>query len=61
MSDRYSGTVYNLACAQARAGRTDVALDHLRRAVELDPRFAEYGQTDDDLASIRDDPTFPPP
>ena len=56
-----AGTLYNLACAHARAGRTDVALDHLRRALELDPRFAEYAQTDGDLASIRDDPTFPPP
>jgi tetratricopeptide (TPR) repeat protein len=54
-----AGTLYNLACAQARAGRSDVALDHLRRAVDLDPRFAEYAQNDDDLASIRDDPAFP--
>ena len=55
-----AGTLYNLACANARAGRSDVALDHLRRAVELDPRFAEYAQSDDDLAPIRDDPGFPP-
>ena len=55
------GVHYNLACANARAGRRDVALDHLRRAVELEARFARYAQTDDDLASLRDDPAFPTP
>jgi len=55
----HAGTLYNLACAHARAGRTDVALDHLRRAVELQDTFATFAQTDDDLASIRDDSRFP--
>ena len=55
------GVHYNLACAKARAGRRDVALDHLRRAVELEARFAVYAQTDEDLASLRDDPAFPKP
>ena len=55
------GVHYNLACAKARAGRADDALRDLRRAVELQPRFAEYAQTDDDLASIRDDERFPRP
>ena len=32
----HGGTHYNLACAQARAGRPDPAFDHLARAVELD-------------------------
>lgn len=55
-----AGTHYNLACALARAGRPEEALDHLERAVELQPSFAEtYARTDDDLASIRDDPRFP--
>ena len=55
------GVHYNLACAKARAGRIDEALSDLRRAVELQPTFAEYAQADDDLASIRDDPGFPAP
>jgi tetratricopeptide (TPR) repeat protein len=53
------GTHYNLACAHARAGRPDEALEHLARAIELQERFAEYAHTDDDLASIREDPRFP--
>jgi tetratricopeptide (TPR) repeat protein len=53
------GVHYNLACAHARAGNSDVALEHLARAVELQPTFLEYAQRDDDLASIRDDERFP--
>jgi quercetin dioxygenase-like cupin family protein len=53
------GVHYNLACANARAGRSDVALDHLARAVALQASFAGYAQSDDDLASIRDDARFP--
>ena len=55
----HAGTHYNLACAHARAGRPEVAIDHLVRAVELQASFAEYAATDDDLATIRDDPRFP--
>ncbi len=55
------GTLYNLACALARAGRPGEALERLRQAVALEHRFLEYAQTDDDLASIRDDPAFPTP
>jgi quercetin dioxygenase-like cupin family protein len=55
----HAGTHYNLACAHARTGRPEVALDHLARAVELQASFAGYAQTDDDLASIRDDARFP--
>jgi tetratricopeptide (TPR) repeat protein len=57
----HAGTLYNLACARARAGRPEAALDSLRRAVELQASFAEYAQNDDDLASLRDDPGFPQP
>lgn len=56
--DNYN-VLYNLACAEARAGKPDSALDHLNRAVELDPRAREWAQQDEDLASIRDDPRFP--
>jgi tetratricopeptide (TPR) repeat protein len=54
-----AGLLYNLACAEARLGEPEAALGHLARAVELAPRFAEFAQGDEDLASIRDDPRFP--
>jgi tetratricopeptide (TPR) repeat protein len=54
-------TVYNLACALARAGRRDEALARVREAAALEDRFLELAQTDDDVASIRDDPSFPRP
>jgi tetratricopeptide (TPR) repeat protein len=53
-----AGSVYNLACAEAMLGETDAALEHLARAVELHPPFAEAARADDDLASLRDDPRF---
>lgn len=53
------GLFYNLACAEARLDETDAALEHLQRAVEISEQFAEYAKTDEDLASIRDDPRFP--
>jgi quercetin dioxygenase-like cupin family protein len=54
-------TYYNLACALARAGRSEEALDRLREATAREERFLELAQTDDDLDSIRDDPSFPRP
>jgi tetratricopeptide (TPR) repeat protein len=54
-----AGTLYNLACAEARAGRRDDALYHVRRAIEVDGRFAEHAQTDPDLDSVRGDERFP--
>jgi quercetin dioxygenase-like cupin family protein len=51
--------LYNVACAEALVGERAEALSHLRRAVELEPRAAEWAQTDADLDSIRDDPAFP--
>jgi tetratricopeptide (TPR) repeat protein len=54
-----AGIAYNLACAEARAGRTDDALAHLASAIELHPPFATAAARDEDLASIRGDPRFP--
>ncbi len=51
--------VYNLACAESRAGYRDAALTHLERAVELEPNFAALAQDDGDLAALRDDDRFP--
>ena len=47
------GTHYDLACAQALAGHPDDALDHLRRALELRPEWADHAREDEDLVSLR--------
>jgi tetratricopeptide (TPR) repeat protein len=49
---------FNAACFEARAGRADEAIEHLRQAVELNERVKELMATDEDLDSIRDDPRF---
>ncbi len=51
--------LYNLACMEARGGHAHDALLHLKRAVELDPKWADYAAKDSDFASIREDPGFP--
>jgi tetratricopeptide (TPR) repeat protein len=51
--------LFNLACAEARLGEKDEALAHLADAIAREPRFAEYAPSDEDLASLRDDPRFP--
>lgn len=49
---------FNAGWFAARAGRTDRAIEHLRRAVEINERVKELIATDDDLASVRDDRRF---
>jgi tetratricopeptide (TPR) repeat protein len=51
--------LYDLACVEALAGQSEKALDLLNESVAADERFRGYAQTDEDLASIRDDPRFP--
>jgi tetratricopeptide (TPR) repeat protein len=51
--------LYNLACMEARGGRHVDALLHLKRSVELDPKYAEYARGDSDFAAIRSEPGFP--
>ena len=50
---------YQLACVEALAGNRDRALDELGVAVAAHERYRAAARTDDDLASIRDDPRFP--
>jgi mannose-6-phosphate isomerase-like protein (cupin superfamily) len=55
----YWGVYYNTACLEARAGRIDAALAHLRRAAELAPSYvSELAPTDDDLAPLREQAGF---
>jgi quercetin dioxygenase-like cupin family protein len=54
----YPGALFNLACSESLAGRTDDALEHLRAALAAEPKLRDNARTDDDLAPIRDDPRF---
>ena len=54
-----SNVLYNLACFESLAGRTDDALEHLGEAVATDPRTLEWAQKDSDFDPIRSDPRFP--
>jgi quercetin dioxygenase-like cupin family protein len=51
--------LYNLACAEALAGRSTDALAHVRRALEQKPAWADHIRADEDLASLRDLPGWP--
>ncbi len=55
----HPGLHYNYACFATLAGDTgDETFSHLRRSVELLPRFREQARRDDDFAAVRDDPRF---
>ena len=55
----HAGLNYNYACFATLAGETgDDTFAHLRRSVELLPRFREDARRDDDFAAVRDDPRF---
>jgi Cupin domain len=55
----HAGLHYNYACFATLAGDTsDETFNHLRRSVELLPRFREDARRDDDFAAVRDDPRF---
>jgi quercetin dioxygenase-like cupin family protein len=55
----HPGLNYNYACFATLAGdTTDATFGHLRRSVELFPRFREQARTDTDFAAVRDDPRF---
>jgi mannose-6-phosphate isomerase-like protein (cupin superfamily) len=54
----YAAVYYNTACFESRAGRTEDAIAHVRRAVELDPRLIELVRTDEDFTPLRGDARF---
>jgi quercetin dioxygenase-like cupin family protein len=55
----HAALLYNLACVEARAGHRLDALLHVKRAAELEPKWARSAQQDPDFASIRMEPGFP--
>jgi tetratricopeptide (TPR) repeat protein len=50
--------LYNTACVESLAGRTEAALEHLRQAVALSERTKEFARGDSDLDPIRGEPAF---
>ena len=55
---QYAVPLYNLACCESLAGRTDDALEHLRQAIELMDGMRSYAKGDSDLDPIREEPAF---
>jgi tetratricopeptide (TPR) repeat protein len=53
-----AGLLYNLACAESLAGRTADSLEHLGRALEIDPNFRGLAEKDSDFDAIRAEPGF---
>ena len=53
-----AGIAYNIACAEARAGRADEALAWIERAVEMGYRDAKSMASDSDLETLRSRPEF---
>ena len=49
-----ASTHYDLACIKALAGEREKALEHWRRAVELNPKAREWAENDAELDAIRD-------
>jgi hypothetical protein len=55
----HAGLHYNYACFATLAGDTsDDTFAHLKRSVELRPRFRDDARRDDDFATVREDPRF---
>ena len=54
----YGYLLYNVACCESLAGRSQDAIGHLRRAFELSEDFRTLARTDSDLNPIREEPAF---
>ena len=55
----HPGTLYNLACAEALAGKADDAVAHLARALEQKPEWRETAAQDEDFVTLRNRPDWP--
>jgi mannose-6-phosphate isomerase-like protein (cupin superfamily) len=50
---------YNAACFEALTGHKDAAIEHLKKAIELEPEAARQAAAgDEDFDAYRDDPEF---
>lgn len=54
----YPGPLYNLACCESLAGRTDEAIKHLRLAIDGHEPFRSLAAEDSDFDPIRGEPPF---
>ena len=54
----YPNLLYNLACCESLVGRTDDAVGHLRRAIELWDGARDLAVRDSDFDPVRDEPAF---
>jgi len=54
----YAGPLYNLACCESLAGRTDDAIKHLRLAIDRNEPFRSLAAEDSDFDPIRDEAAF---
>src|SRR6266550_2246426 len=54
----YAGPLYNLACCESLAGRTDDAIRHLRLAIDRKESFRSLAAEDSDFDPIRDEAAF---
>ncbi|HYX84595.1 MAG TPA: GFA family protein [Gaiellales bacterium] len=50
----YAELAYNVACCESLAGRTDDAIEHLRRAIDRSERLRLRASSDSDFDPIRD-------
>jgi len=50
--------LFEMGCWHAVEGNKDEAIDWLRRALEKEPKIREWLEEDDDLTSLREDPSF---
>jgi len=55
---QYGAPLYNLACCESLAGRTDEAIEHLRAAIDISERGRQFARGDSDFDPIREDPRF---
>jgi tetratricopeptide (TPR) repeat protein len=55
---QYAGPLYNLACCESLAGRTDDAVKHLRLAIDRAEQFRALAAEDSDFDPIREEAAF---
>ena len=57
-NSEYPMLLYNVACCESLAGRSDDAIEHLRLAIERADRFRSLAADDSDFDPTREHPAF---